>query len=112
MLLSQVLTLPSTAQHCRQSCDLCSHTLSLLPSFQSWEGWGPHMDTASGGAGQRENIQDVSSIHITKGPTELCLQDASGSLWEYLCFLLFLKLSAAFSPLCFTSRFTYASPMW
>lgn len=38
MLLSQVLTLTSTAQHCRQSCDLCSHTLSLLPSFQSWEG--------------------------------------------------------------------------
>lgn len=34
MLLSQVLTLTSTAQHCRQSCDLCCHILSLLPSFQ------------------------------------------------------------------------------
>lgn len=34
MLLNQVLTLTSTAQHCRQSCDLCSRTLSLLPSFQ------------------------------------------------------------------------------
>lgn len=42
MLLSQELTLTSTAQHCRQSCDLCSHTLSLLPSFQGWECWG-HM---------------------------------------------------------------------
>lgn len=56
MLLSQVLTLTSTAQHCRQSCDLCSHTLSLLPSFQGWEWCGPHVDTASGGAGQRKNL--------------------------------------------------------
>lgn len=27
VLLSQVFTLTSTAQHCRQSCDLCSHTV-------------------------------------------------------------------------------------
>lgn len=56
MLLSQVLTLTSTAQHCRQSSDLCSHPLSLLPSFQGWECWESHVDTASGGAGQRENL--------------------------------------------------------
>lgn len=52
---SQMLTLTSTAQHCRQSCDLCSHPLSLLPSFQGWEWRGPRVDTSLGGAGQREN---------------------------------------------------------
>lgn len=112
MLLNQVLTLRSTAQHCRQPCNLYSYTLSLLPSFQGWEWWVPLVRAASRGAGQRENLYDVSSVHIIKGLTELCLQDPNDSLWEYLCFLLFLKLSAAFSPLCFTSRFTYASPLW
>lgn len=39
--------------------------LILGLSFRQGWGWsGPHMDAVSGGAGQREDLQDVSSTFI------------------------------------------------
>lgn len=86
----------STAQHCRQPCDLCSHTLSLLPSFQGWEWWGPHVDSSSRAEGEPLGCL-FHSYH--KGTYRAVF---TGSQWQPLGILMFsfiLKaLSCLFSP--------------